>query len=162
MDVRRLFLSICFLDIYLLSFSGIALYHLIKTRRTNIKILGPHLKFHNSSLSSIQYYRLMVMSMILGIWGLSWIAFYIRLSNSSGPLPLPSWKAIHANDSSVVEIPTALMSPDLIVENVALWYSLPGAGYIYFLLLARAEKFFPSITGSGFGSEPEYSENQHQ
>jgi hypothetical protein len=144
MDVRGLSLSICFFNLYCYHFSGIALYHLIKAQRTNMTILGPHLKFRNSSLSSIQYYRFMAMSMAVGIWELFWIAFYIHLNASSGsiPLPLPSWNAIHANDSSVLEIPTVLMSPSFISDNVAMWYALPGAGYLYFLLFGMSREVF--------------------
>jgi hypothetical protein len=124
--------------------SAIALYHLIKTHRANTKLLGPHLRSRNSSLSSRQYYRLMAMSMVLGIWGLAWISFEVQLNveNGSIPLPLPSWDAIHADDSVPLELPTVLLKPVVISNIMAIWYAIPGAGYFYFLFFGASQEVF--------------------
>jgi hypothetical protein len=86
----------------------------------------------------------MAMSMVLGLWGLAWISFELQLNveNGSIPLPLLSWKAIHADDSSVLEVPTVLLTPQALLNLRALWYAVPGAGYLYFLLFGASQDVF--------------------
>jgi hypothetical protein len=56
---------------------AIALYHLSSNHRINIKILTPHLRSRDAALCGTQYYRLMIMSMVLGIWGVVWTSLEI-------------------------------------------------------------------------------------
>jgi hypothetical protein len=116
---------------------GVALFHLVRHRRTNAAILGLHLKSRHSSLSSTQYYRLMATSMILGLWGTGWILFLLVIDiTKGGNYPLPSWKAIHSNDSHVYTDPTARLTREDISIHSALWWAFPSAAYVYFLLFA--------------------------
>jgi len=110
----------------------------MKNHRTHAGLLASHLKSRNSSLSSTQYYRLMIMSMVLGIWGVVWIAFEFSLNVADNNNPPPSWKAIHAGDSTPVDIPSIVMTRKALSTDFALWWSIPGAAYLYFLLFGTS------------------------
>ena len=115
---------------------GIAFYRLKRHHRANTSVLDSHLQSRNSSLSSVQYYRLIAVSMILGIWGVGWIIgdFSLNIMYASGPTP--SWKTIHSTESTVVEVPANLYPP----ETVAFWWAAPGAAYLYFILFGTSRE----------------------
>ena len=115
---------------------GVALYHLVRHRRTSAALLGLHLKSRNSSLSSTQYYRLMATTMVLGLWGTGWILFLLVIDIKYDNNPLPSWRVVHSSDSDVYAFPTSSLTPDIISINLALWWAFPSAAYVFFLLFA--------------------------
>jgi hypothetical protein len=115
---------------------GVAFYRLIRNCRSNASVLGSHLQSRDSSLSSVRYYRLMAVSLILGIWDVCWISTGFRLA-ILGSGPLPSWKTIHSSDSQVV-IPDR--TPESIALHLALWWSIPGSAYLYFLLFGASRE----------------------
>jgi len=119
---------------------GFACHHLIINHRMDATILGSHLMSRDSLLSSVQYYRLMVMSMILGIWSIGWTSFVLRCVILTGNYPLPNWKAIHSDDSTVYEFPTMALTPESISSLLALWWSTPGSAYLYFLLFGTSRE----------------------
>jgi hypothetical protein len=132
-DVRNLFYLVIVISANN-QLPGVAFYHLIRNRRMNLDILATHLISRDALLSSAQYYRLMAMSMALGIWGVGWISLSVGASIAGGSDPLPSWKAIHSDDSTVFVVPTLDLTPGSIAINVALWWAVPSAAYLYFLL----------------------------
>jgi Pheromone A receptor len=114
----------------------VAFYHLILNHRIKTKILTPHLVSRNSGLSSSQYYRLMTLSMVIGIWALVWISLQLKNVIQSGITPLPDWRALHQEDSIVVKVPLAVLSPSVLASYRLFWWSIPGAAYIFFVLFA--------------------------
>jgi hypothetical protein len=117
---------------------GIAFFHLIKNHQTSSKVLTPHLKSRDSALSIRQYYRLMAMSIILGIWGVVWISIEIQVIATDGSYPIPSWKDIHKGDSDIIELPTIIMGPTLVHQLYLLWWGIPGAAFLFFLLFGTS------------------------
>jgi hypothetical protein len=80
----------------------------------------------------------MAMSMILGIWGVVWIAIEIQVIASSGSAPVPSWKAIHDGESDVLELPSILLGPEVIYQSYVIWWGVPGAALLFFLLFGTS------------------------
>jgi hypothetical protein len=119
---------------------GAAFYHLIRNHRMNTVLLASHLKSRQSSLSSMQYYRLMAVSMTVGLWSTGWTSYYLQSIMMNGNHPLPNWKAIHSDYSTIVELPTIAMTPGFITSQLALWWALPGAAYLYFLLFGTSRE----------------------
>jgi len=103
-------------------------------------ILASHLMSCGSGLSSVQYYRLMVMSMALGIWSTGWTSFALRYPILNQPLPLPSWDAIHSHDSAVYEVPTVALTPEFLSSLSAIWWCAPGSAFLYFLLFGTSRE----------------------
>jgi hypothetical protein len=140
MGVCNLFVSFCPL-ISTVHPSGVAIYHLLKGRRVNAKFLAPHLKSRDSALSSRQYYRLMAMSMLVGIWGIVWISIDIQQVRRSVEYefpPLPSWKVIHEDDYEVVELPTIVLGQADISADRLIWWAVPGAAFLFFILFGTS------------------------
>lgn len=106
----------------------------------NADILATHLISRDALLSSARYYRLMAMSMALGIWGVVWISISVWANIAGGSDPLPSWKAIHSDDSAIVEVPILDLTPGSIAINIALWWDVPSAAYLYFLLFGSSRE----------------------
>jgi len=119
---------------------GAAFYHLIRNHRMNAVLLASHLKSRQTSLSSVQYYRLMTVSMALGLWSLAWVSYYLQSVIVNGNYPLPDWNAIHSDYSTIVELPTILMTPGFITSQLALWWALPGGAYLYFFLFGTSRE----------------------
>jgi hypothetical protein len=116
----------------------IALYHLFSNHRTNTKILTPHLSSRGSALSGAQYYRLMIMSLMFGVWGVVWISIEIQANVAGGISPLPSWNVMHQDNSISFEIPTASMSQSSLHYTLLLWWGIPGGAYLYFVLFGTS------------------------
>jgi hypothetical protein len=76
----------------------------------------------------------MIMSMVLGFWGVVWIAAEIPPIVAEGIDPLPSWSVIHALDRVPFQLPTASMTPEGHHSFLVFWWAIPGAAYIYFVL----------------------------
>ena len=131
-------LTACFSN--LITGLGAAIYHLIRNHRMNTAALEWHLMSRNSPMSSVQYCRLMAMSITLGIWGIGWISYYLKSLTTNGNDHLPSWKVIHSNHSTIVELPAILMTPGSITSQLALWWGLPGGAYLYFLLFGTSRE----------------------
>jgi len=109
----------------------------MRHHRENAGVLDSHLQSRDASLSSVRYYRLMAVSMSLGIWGVGWLSTSFRALTIGGNDPLPSWKVIHSGDSTVMKMtPT----PDSIAINSALWWAVPGSAYIYFILFGASRE----------------------
>ena len=85
----------------------------------------------NTGLSSTQYYRLMVMSMLLGLWGTVWIVLLLVATTQFGYSPIPNWQTIHKNISTILEIPTVLMTPNLVTSYELMWWAIPSASYLF-------------------------------
>jgi len=115
---------------------GVAFYRLIRNFRMNTSVLDSHLQSHDSSLSSVRYYRLMAVSIAFGIWDIGWISTGFDLA-ILGSGSLPSWKTVHSGDSKVA---TPDLKPDLMAINLALWWAVPGAAYLYFLLFGASRE----------------------
>jgi hypothetical protein len=119
-----------------------ALYHLFSNHRTNTKILTPHLRSRDSALSGAQYYRLMIMSVILGTWGVVWISIEIQANVAGGISPLPSWNVMHQDSNISFEIPTASMSQSSLHNLLLLWWGIPGGAYLYFVVFGTSRDVF--------------------
>jgi len=105
----------------------VALHHLLKGRRTK----HPSLKSSsNASLSSTQYYRLMVMSMLLGIWNIVWTVLLLATTTQFGYSPLPDWQSIHENMSTILQFPMSLMYPSLVSSYEFVWWAIPSAAFL--------------------------------
>jgi len=115
---------------------GVAFYRLIRNYRMNTSDLGSHLQSHDSSLSTVRYYRLMAVSIAFGIWDIGWIsaAFNFAIIGNGS---LPSWKAVHSGDSKV---DTLAPTPELMAIYFALWWAIPGSAYLYFLLFGASRE----------------------
>jgi hypothetical protein len=117
---------------------ALALYHLAENHIANVKFLAPYLVSRDSAMSGRQYYRLMAMSMVLGVWGIIWISLDIKYIASYGSFPLPSWDEIHADISEIVEVPTILLGPYNVYESRLLWWGVPGAALLFFFLFGTS------------------------
>jgi hypothetical protein len=138
MDVRS---HSCIFVSSLSSFSCalvVALFHLIKNHRNNVKFLTPYLKSRDSALSGRQYYRLMAMCIILGLWGTVWFSLEIQVTSMQGSYPIPSWKVIHEGDSEIIKLPTILLGPETIHDAYILWWGVPGGALLIFLLFGTS------------------------
>jgi pheromone a factor receptor len=121
---------------------AVALYHLIHNHRIKTKILTPHLVSRSSGLSSSQYYRLMVMSMVTGIWAVVWISLQLNQAIMFGIFPLPNWHALHKGDSTVVEVILVGLKPSVLASYRLFWWGVPGGAYIFFLLFGTSREVF--------------------
>ena len=122
--------------------TAVALYHLIHDHKTNAKFLTPLLTSRNTGLSSSQYYRLMVMSMVIGVWGVVWGSFQLANIIETGVAPLPNWSTIHQDDSTVVELPLVLLGSANLLGFWLFWWTVPGAAYIFFLVFGTSRDIF--------------------
>jgi hypothetical protein len=76
----------------------------------------------------------MVMSMILGLYGVIWISIEIHFIDLGGSYPVPSWKEIHDEDSQVTELPMISLGPEAIRHTYIIWWGIPGGALLFFLL----------------------------
>jgi pheromone a factor receptor len=126
--------------------TAIAFYHLVRNHRIKIKLLTPHLASRNTSLSSSQYYRLMVMSMVIGIWGVVWISFELSCDTIFATLPLPSWNVVHQGDSTVLRLPLVDISPKELAQYLLFWWAITGEAYIFFVFFGTSRDVFSEYT----------------
>jgi hypothetical protein len=110
------------------------LYNVTKAHQLSATILE-HLNSPDSALSIRQYYRLMAMSMTLGIWGVVWISLNIQVVVSQGSYPR---KAIHARHFDIIELPTTLLGPEFVHQSYLLWWGVPAAALLFFLLFGTS------------------------
>jgi pheromone a factor receptor len=126
--------------------TAIAFYHLIRNHRIRTKILTPHLASLNSGLSSSQYYRLMAMSMVIGIWGVVWCSLQLGVVIEGGICPLPSWHELHKGDSIVIQLPIVDLGPGELAGYRLLWWGIIGAAYLFFVLFGTSKEVFSEYT----------------
>jgi hypothetical protein len=124
----------------------VAFYHLMHNHRIKTKILTPHLVSRSSGLSSSQYYRLMAVSMVIGLWGVVWISLQLRNMIDVHMFPLPSWHTLHKGDSTVVEIPLVVLKPADLASDRLFWWGIPGAAYIFFVFYGTSSDVFSEYT----------------
>jgi pheromone a factor receptor len=122
--------------------TAIAFYHLIQNHRTKTKILTSHLVSRNSGLSSSQYYRLMAMSMVIEIWGVVWFSLRLVKINGIDVYPLPSWNALHKEDSTVMRLPLVDLSPAVLERYRLFWWAIPGEAIIFFGVFGTSKDVF--------------------
>jgi hypothetical protein len=101
----------------------------------NAKFLSSHLKSRDSALSCGQYCRLMVVSLTVGVWGVFWICLEIAWTSQDRTFPVGTWDAIHEYDSLVLEAPTIVLGSVVERQILVIWWSIPGAAYVFFILL---------------------------
>ena len=123
--------------------TAIAFYHLVQHHRTRTRILTSHLASRNAGLSSLEYYRLMNMSMVIGTWGVVWVSLQLNHAIRSGIFPLPSWHALHQGDSTVMKIP---FSPEKFEAVRLFWWRTPGGAYFFFVLFGTNREVFSEYT----------------
>jgi Pheromone A receptor len=84
----------------------------------------------------------MVMSMVIGIWGVVWLSLQLSNAIKFGTRPLPSWRALHKGDSTVVELPLVVVKPAELMIYLMFWWAIPGAAYIFFVLFGTSRDVF--------------------
>jgi hypothetical protein len=80
----------------------------------------------------------MIMSMVLGIWGVVWISVEIHETVAEGIHPLPNWNVMHQHSRIPFQLPTVLMSQSTLKSTLLLWWGIPGAAYLYFVLFGTS------------------------
>jgi Pheromone A receptor len=82
------------------------------------------------------------MSMVIGIWGVAWGSFLLSNIIEYGLIPLPNWRTIHSYDSVVLELPLVVLSPSDLASYRLIWWGIPGAAYIFFLVFGTSRDIF--------------------
>ena len=84
----------------------------------------------------------MIMSMVIGVWGVVWISMQLSNVVEFGIFPLPSWRALRKQGSIVVQLPLVVLSPAELASYRIFWWGVPGAAYIFFVLFGTSRDVF--------------------
>jgi hypothetical protein len=88
----------------------------------------------------------MIMSMVIGIWGVVWLSLQLNDMVKFGFFPLPNWHALHKGDSTVHEVPLVVLKPSALESDRLFWWGIPGAAYIYFAVFGTSKDVFSEYT----------------
>ncbi|KAJ7118307.1 GPCR fungal pheromone mating factor [Mycena epipterygia] len=116
-------------------FSGLGFATFYRRRRT----FAQFLKSTNSSFTTPRYLRLMAITVVLAVWGAAVIGVVFWLSFRDGIRPYKSWAFVHSDFSRVIQFPTALVPPDLLLWSYVSWWTIPVTGYIFFCFFSFGE-----------------------
>ncbi|TFY73330.1 hypothetical protein EWM64_g10682, partial [Hericium alpestre] len=125
-----------FFSFLTLIFASAALHHFMKRRIA----FSTHLANSNSSLTTNRYLRLMGMSIVMMVWGMTLTSYDLAINTAPGLRPWISWANVHSNFSRVDLFPTLILPPGFLQQIMLFWWAMPVSAYIVFLFFGLGEE----------------------
>jgi Pheromone A receptor len=75
-----------------------------------------------------------------------WFSLQLNHIIGAGIFPLPSWNALHKEDSTVIKLPLVDLSPATLKNYRVSWWGIPGGAYIFFMIFGTNRDSFSEYT----------------
>ncbi|KZO97540.1 fungal pheromone STE3G-protein-coupled receptor [Calocera viscosa TUFC12733] len=119
-------------------YAGFALWYFLQRRLQFDELLY----LRHPGMTTNRYIRLMVVATAEMIWGTPWYLFVMvaNISEQPGLQPWVSWDYVHYDWQRVGQVPLSLLPPTERSTRLALWWTVPVSGYLFFLFFGFSEQ----------------------
>jgi len=118
---------------------GITLRHIIN-RRSGGRFPSGFLMSRDPALSSSQTFRLIALSILLGVPASVWVVGAYQQIAYLGFKPLPSWDVIHEHYNVVPELKVGQLTTQHRNSLLMRWWSIPTDGYLMFVIFSTSSE----------------------